>query len=563
MATKPKLLSIDEIMTGVASAEEEIKQAAGKVQEIRGQQAAASESQSQIITQAGEDLAAVKRQQGLALLRVQQENVRAAEAAGVTETSNALLDLLAVQKQANERLVKRTATVRELRGATPGDVGILSWIGRNVRANFEEKALEGEAKEVQAVSNAIVNTNNALQETFSTNKGKMELTTLETIEAEARIAAADAKVRAEQATIEGLGFNLAGVTAAKEATIEQLNLRYSGNQAVLGIKANQRAEEDQGLQRQRFEWEKEQQGIRMEMLKAEKDDKIKLKTLSEGYVARVNKGRATLGEAPLDAAQQEELLQKFKSGQTRKDIELRYELGTKAEQNGGKQVFGNSAFAAYELAGNPELDAKIAETQQVTMGLLADAAKLTQLKVKDPKDRAGFARQFNREVNEIVAQQFGTKEGVEGKGYVGSDSPFNVGDIGAPESGYLNAPGLRTNPLVVRVIQPLAAAGTKMKDPGAVVEIVKAAMRKGEVTSSQAAEGLSRIYQIANDKNQAQRNFGGYAIPLPNNGAQYIVKIGREKYDLTKPEHVQRLLMKPPVIKINMFNTTGLGLVTR
>jgi hypothetical protein len=561
MATK--LLSIEEIMTGVTAASQEIKQSAEKTKEIRGQQAAASARQGEIITQAGNDAAAVARQQGLALLNVQKENVRAAEAAGVTETSNALLDLLAAQKKANSRVLERAAEVTRKTESTIDKDGFFGWVANAITLQESKDKLAANVTESQAISSAIVNTNNALQETFTTNKGKAELTTLETIEAQSRIAAADAKVRAEQATIEGLGFNLAGVTAAKEATIEQLNLRYSGNQAVMGIKANQRAEEDQGLQRQRFEWEREQQGIRMEMLKAEKEDKAKLKKLSEDFVATVNLGRATLKQTPLDEVEQRTLLESFRSGQVRKDIQLQYQLGTKSRQNGGTQVFGNSAAAAAELVFDPELDIQVAASQEVTKGILAEAARVIPPQVKGSKDKAAISQAINKNVNEIVAQQFGTKEGVEGKGYIGSDSPFSVGDIGAAESGYLNAPVLKTNPLVVKVIQPLAAAGTKMKDPGAVVEIVKAAMRKGEVTSSQAAEGLSRIYQVANDMNQAQRNFAGYGIPLPNKGAQYIVKISGDKYDLTKPEHVQRLLMNPPVIKINMFNTTGLGLVTR
>jgi len=545
MATKPKLLSIDEIMTGVAAASEEVKQASQKTQEIRGQQAAASERQSQVIKEAGDDAAAIARAQGLAVLRVQKENIKAAQAAGVTETSNALLDLLAVQKEANDRLLKRTATVRELRGATPGDVGLLSWIGRNVRASFEEKAMEGEVKDVQAISTAIVNTNNALQETFETNKGKAQTTNLELIEAQSRIAAADAKIKAEQATIEGLGFNLAGIKEAKESTIEQLNLRYSGMQAVNAVKAEERAVQSQAREAERFSWEKEMQGIRKKMLDAELKDKELDDKLSQDFVTTVNMGRATLRQAPLDEVEQRSLLKAFRSGQIRKDLELMYQLGIKSRQNGGQQVFGNSAAAAAEVVFSPELDIQVAASQEATKGILAEAIKAIPIQVKNSKDKAQISQAMNKSVNELVAQQFGTKEGVDGKGYIGLDSPFSVGDIGSAESGYFAAPTLASNPLVVKVLKPLAATGVQLKDPRVVVETVKAAMRKGEITSSQAAEGLSRIYQVANDMNQAQRNFAGYGIALPNKGAQYIVKIGSDKWDLTKPEQVQRLLMKP------------------
>ena len=547
MATK--LLSIEEIMTGVTTASIELDKGSSQIQELRKAQASASERQAGIIDQAGKDAEAVARQQGLALLNVQKENVKAASAAGVTETSNAMLDLLAVQRQANERLIARTAKIRELRGATPGEVGILSWVGRNFQAAFQEKAMEGEAQEVQAVSNALVTTNNALQQTFETNKGKAEVLTMETVAAQARIAAADAKVRAEQAVIEGLGYNIQGVSEAKNIILERLNLIYNARQAVSGIKAEQRAEEDQQMERERFNWQKEEAALRKSMIEADQKDKAEAKQLGEDFVATVNMGRATLRLPALDAVQQRELLQQFKTGQVRKDISLHYELGTKSRQNGGKQVFGNSPAAAAEILFDPGLDVQVAESQQKTKDLLAEAYKLVPLEIKNSKDKGAISRAFNAGVKQLVSEQFGTKEGVEGRGSIGVDSPFSVGDIGSKESGYLTAPVLANFPLVAKILRPLSDTGTVMQDPKAVLDITAAAVRKGEVTSSQAAEGVARVYQVANLMNQQQRNFAGAGIQLPNAGAQYIVKLGRDKYDLTRPEHISRYLMKSQLLR--------------
>lgn len=537
------LLSIEEIMTGSAAAVEQVKSSAEETKKLRTKQAEASDRQAAIIDQASKDAEAVARQQGLAALAVQQENLKAASAVGVTEASNALLDLLAAQKQANDRLLTRTAKIRELRGAMPGKVGLASWIGRNFQAAFQEKALEGEVKEVAAISTAITNTHRALQETFVTNKGKAEVLTAETIAAQARIAAADAKVRSEQAVIEGIGYNIQSLAEARNSTIEQLNVKYGARQAVSGIKAEQRAEESQALERERFNWQKEEAKIRQDLLAAEKKDKQEAKQLSEDFVATVNMGRATLKLPALDAVQQRELLNQFKTGQVRKDISLHYELGIKSRQNGGKQVLGNSPAAAAALVFDPELDVQISAAQEETKNILATAIQAIPVQVKNSKDKAAINRSLNDNVKQIVAEQFGTKEGVAGKGYIGIDSPFSVGDLGAPESGYLSAPVLANMPLVTKVLQPLATAGTKLQDPKAVLEIARAAIRKGEITSSQAAEGLSRVYQVANLMNQAQRNFAGYGIQLPNGGAQYVVRVGGEKIDLTKPEHIQRILM--------------------
>ncbi len=541
MATK--LLSIEEIMTGVTTASIELDKGSSQIQELRKAQASASERQAGIIDQAGKDAEAVARQQGLALLNVQKENVKAASAAGVTETSNALLDLLAVQRQANERLIARTAKIRELRGATPGEVGILSWVGRNFQAAFQEKAMEGEAKEVQAVSNALVTTNNALQQTFDTNKGKAEVLTMETVAAQARIAAADAKVRAEQAVIEGLGYNIQGVSEAKNITLEQLNLKYNARQAVSGIKAEQRAEESQGLERQRFEWQKEMASLQKEALEAEKKGKEEAKVLDDATVANVELGRATLHLPRMTEDEKALILRQVRSGSLKGDVLLHHHLGLKSRQNGGRQVFGNSPSAAAEVVFNPELDVKVAEAQIETKNLLAEAYKAIPLQVKNSKDGAAVSRELDKQAALLVAQQFGDEKGVDGAGYVGSESAFNVGDIGDLRAGYLDAVAVKDLPIVTKLLKPLAANKVAMKDPRAVLDLVRAAVKKGDLTSTQAADGLANVYRVANWMHQEQRNFAGYGLKLPNNGAQYIVKIGSKKLDLTKPEQVQRMLM--------------------
>lgn len=541
MATK--LLSIEEIMTGVTTASIELDKGSSQIQELRKAQASASERQAGIIDQAGKDAEAVARQQGLALLNAQKENVKAASAAGVTETSNALLDLLAVQRQANERLIARTAKIRELRGATPGEVGILSWVGRNFQAAFQEKAMEGEAQEVQAVSNALVTTHNALQQTFATNKGKAEVLTMETVAAQARIAAADAKVRAEQAVIEGLGYNIQGVSEAKNITLERLNLKYNARQAVSGIKAEQRAEEDQQMERQRFEWQKEMASLQKEALEAEKKGKEEAKVLDDATVANIELGRATLHLPRMTDGEKALILRQVRSGSLKGDVLLHHHLGLKSRQNGGKQVFGNSPSAAAEVVFNPELDVKVAEAQVETKNLLAEAYKAIPLQVKNSKDGAAVSRELDKQAALLVAQQFGDERGVDGAGYVGSESAFNVGDIGDLHTGYLDAAAVKNLPIVTKLLKPLAANKVAMKDPSAVLDLVRAAVKKGDLTSTQAADGLANVYRVANWMHQEQRNFAGYGLKLPNNGAQYIVKIGSKKLDLTKPEQVQRMLM--------------------
>lgn len=142
-----------------------------------------------------------------------------------------------------------------------------------------------------------------------------------------------------------------------------------------------------------------------------------------------------------------------------------------------------------------------------------------------------------------MAQQFGDERGVDGAGYVGSESAFNVGDIGDLHTGYLDAAAVKNLPIVTKLLKPLAANKVAMKDPSAVLDLVRAAVKKGDLTSTQAADGLATVYKAANWMHQEQRNFAGYGLKLPNDGNQYIVKISGKKLDMTKPEQVQRMLM--------------------
>lgn len=551
MATKP--LSVSDILLGVEEDIAAVRKAGEDTSKLRAKQAELATKQASVLEEAGEAQKIVARQQGVAALEVQQENLKAASAVGVTEASNALLDLLAAQKQANDRLLTRTAKIRELRGAMPGEVGLASWIGRNFQAAFQEKALEGEVKEVAAISTAITNTHRALQETFVTNKGKAVANTAETIAAQTRLAATEAQIQALGKNIEAIGYNAAAIKEAKDATLEQRNVRYAGNQQVLAARqdvraanADTRAAEGQVMERERFEWQKEEAAYRKQLQEADLADKREAKRLEDNFVAKVNAGRAVLNKPLMTPDEQGQVLRSFRTGQNREDLSLWYRLGDVSLANGGKQIFGSSPAAAAAVVFDPAIDAQINAAQEETRSLLAEASQRIPQNVRGSKDKNQINQALNQQVKTIVAEQFGTDKGIDGVGQIMPGSPFDVGDIGSLEAGYLNAGSVRSLPLVTKVLRPAADAKVSLDKPVVVLDLVRAAIKNGTVNSSQAAAGLAEVYRAANDMNQAQRNFSGYGIKLPNNGAQYIVKVGRERIDLTKPEHIQRVLMRPP-----------------
>lgn len=541
MATK--LLSIEEIMTGVNTASIELEKGARQTQELVKAQVSASGRKQDIYDQAVQDAELVASTQKLAELDVQKENIKAAEAVGISEGTNDVLEYLGELRQANKRVVEKAAEVRNKWDSTIERDGVLGWLKNGLTVGSSQNELQARMFEAEAISGAMTQTHTALQQAYNSNKGKAAAVTAESAAAAARLAATQSRIAMEDAVLEGVGFNIAGITAAKNATIDQLNLRYSGQSAVHGIRADQRAAESQGLERQRFEWQKEMASLQKEALEAEKRGKEEAKVLDDATVANIELGRATLHLPRMTEGEKALILRQVRSGTLKGDVLLHHHLGLKSRQNDGKQVFGNSPSAAAEVVFNPELDVKVAEAQVETKNLLAEAYKAIPLQVKNSKDGAVVSRELDKQAALLVAQQFGDERGVDGAGYVGSESAFNIGDIGDLHTGYLDAAAVKNLPIVTKLLKPLAANKVAMKDPSAVLDLVRAAVKKGDLTSTQAADGLATVYKAANWMHQEQRNFAGYGLKLPNDGNQYIVKISGKKLDMTKPEQVQRMLM--------------------
>ena len=532
MATK--LLSIDEIMAGTTSAIQDVEEAGKKKQAALKEQEASSSKQAGLAEETGNALAAVKRAEGLALLEIQKKNLAAAEAAGITEGANILLEQHALLQESQRRTIAKAAEVRNKWDSTIERDGFLGWLKNGLTVDMTQNELAAATQEMQTVQGALLATNNTLQETFQTNAGMTQSYNMERIAAESTIAAADAKMRAEAARIQGQGYNIAGIDAAKDTTLEKLQVRYQGQSAAAGVKQLQMAEEDQAMQRQRFNWEKEEQGIRKQLLDAQLKDKTEEDRIAKDFVGTINLGRGNRGMPALSEAETSIIIKNFKGGALGKEAQADFQLGMQSRARGGKQFLGNTPAETIELLS--QLQSNLPAAQEKTQEVLSEALGALGADTKVDKKNPQAVTQFlNKRVKETVDMQFTNG--------VAKNSAFDVGDLGNPS--YLSNSAISGLPIVQKFLAPLAANKQDLSDPKMVLELVRAGLKKGELTSSQAAS-LADVYRLANDVNQAQKNFTGYGIKLPKNGAQYIVKVGSEKIDLTQPEQIQRYIMKPP-----------------
>ena len=535
MATK--LLSIDEIMKGVATQKLEVDAALKEKAAVMEKQVAAVDNQQAILKQIGLDAE-------LLSLETSKRTQQAQLAVGVDEYSNYMLDMLARRKQLNDMVFEAAEEVTRKTRSTISADGPLGWLANVITTEESQERLKALTQQSTLMSTAIQQTNSDLKAILDGDGGRAIANTAQEIAAKARLASAEARLKVEDAVLKGLGVNAQAIEDARTASQEKVRIEYAGQGQILQIRQDQRAARSLSLQEENAARDKELHDLRVKMAMAEEKDKVELDVLSEDFADTVKLGQAALGLPVMDRTIQLEALKRFKQGNISDEMRTAYNVGRKVRENKGQQVFANSPAAAVTLLTDPKLDAKIAPAQQKTVDFVREAASVAFGKQgPDPKNAAANHDKINKQVNQMVLEQFGTEKGVDGPGAIGRDSVFNVGNIASPQAGYLSASAVKDLPLVTKILKPAQDNNVELSDPGVVLNLVRTAVQKNELTSVQAANGLADVYRVANRMNQAQRNFSGFSIDLPNQGKQYLVKIQGRKLDMTKPEHIQRMMM--------------------
>ena len=350
MATK--LLSIEEIVAGVNTQKIEVDAALKGTQQVMQQQVAATERQQDILRQIGTDLE-------LLTLGQIQKTQQAQRAVGIDEHSNALLDRLAAKKRAEDLAIQQSEEVANKTSSTIAEDGFLGWLANTITLPESQERLAATAQHVNVLGNAIKSTNADLQATLDGNGERAMANTAQEIAAKARMASADARFKAEEATLKGLGYNALAIEAARNASREKLQIEYAGQGQILQIRQDQRAARQLTLAEENAARDKELHDIRVRLAKAEEKDKAESDALSEDFADTIKLGQAALGLPVMDRTLQLEALKRFKQGNITDEVRTAYDVGRKVRENGGQQVFANTPAAAVTLLTNPKLDAKV------------------------------------------------------------------------------------------------------------------------------------------------------------------------------------------------------------
>jgi hypothetical protein len=458
---------------------------------------------------------ALERQKNLTDLEAQQATRKAAQAVGVdpAAAADSIFETLSAVKKSHAAMRETAAIIAQKSAVRPHVDGIGAWISARASVGWDEERLEGQITEAKILSGQLAEMNQAIQQSAQTYRTLREPITAGMINEQAKVVAADANEKVAELAAKGFQYNLAASSQIVNASKDQMNalfqLKGAKNadvQLELAIHNSRRSDEQ-------FDWHKEQRAL-------EREAKKEAKTVDAKTLEYINLSEKQT-DVPLTTAEDFSYQMKI----DKKNPNLEYHL-----QNGrriaGSGVQGVGATPLQSLENVRNFDLKVPEVQQETVKLIQDMEKLVQKDAK-PADAEAFKKNPRLYEDAITKQT---------QAYMKTEysrvRPGSVLDVGDLRSyiGTSAEKGIRdlfALPISQKVLLPLADAGQPLNDMKQVLGLATAAIRKGEITSSEAASGISQIMRKASSLNILHRGLNGkYGFVVPENGSKYNVQIG-------------------------------------
>jgi len=495
-------------------------------------------SVDKLYQQAAQDQALIVRTAQTGQLQAQQASQKALEAAGGMDALYATISTLRTEQ---ERLAPALEQLREENIAASG-FSPIEWIKQAFDVNGTQAKVSSSVQAIKTVSAAGQEIEQRVNAAGTIAKNTAETMTTASIDAAARMAATEWQARAAQARLEALKYNSAtmdAIAGAEDKTLEVLmraqNVERSEQQYQLALEEAQR-------QRDQFEWRKEEAAYQ----RADREEKV---VIDNDIVMKINAGRASRGQEPIGPTEAKQMISMFKSNNPEM-LDL-YKKGELALQTGISFIGYSPADTARVIASNPQILQSLPDVRKKALGLVVEAqAALAEARGKDVRlqdDKDGSkAASF---VNDYVKRKVGEYSANVGNNF---DNPFHVGDlssfIGSPAS-----PGVaifQTYPSVQKVLNPAIAANVSLSDPNSVVGMIRAAVKKGDISSSQAAADISNIYRRANLIHRKAVGFETIGVATPAAGKGYMARVDGQLVDVTDFPAVARLMNRSMAAEI-------------
>lgn len=483
------------------------------------------------LEQTGRDQALVVQTAQIGTLNAQQAARKALDAAGGMD---ALYDTIATLRTEQQRLAPELEKLRQETVEASG-LNIVGKIKQRLDWNGTQAKVNSSIQAIETTSKAGAEIEQRINAAGVTAKNTAETMTVASVEASTRAAQTEWQMRAAQARLEALKYNtqsMEAIAAAEDKTLEVLTRAATFD----------RMEEQFQLSLREEARRARQADFQEQMMRDARAEKLSEKALDDRIVYKINLGKAARGESPITGPEAQDMIKMFR-GNNPEMLDL-YKKGEYAERTGVSLIGYSPADTAKVIASNPQLLQTLPAERQKALALVVEAQTALAMArgtpgspLSDDKDGAKASAFINKYVNDKAAS-FVTAVGNN------LDNPFHIGDLSSYIGSATN-PGVasfQNHPLVVKVLNPAIAGNVSLADPNTVIGLAQSAVRKGELTSSQAAADISNIYRRANLLHRSAVGFNTLGISMPKNGGGYMAKINGEMVDVTDFQAVARVM---------------------
>jgi hypothetical protein len=399
-------------------------------------------------------------------------------------------------------------------------------VNQDIEAHNAALAVKNVAKQHIDEINAMSNATAVNQANFT------QSITQASVDAAAKNTLNTSLLAANKAKIEALGYNVQGLQDAVNMSKEQLGVMFNvqsmqNQQAQLKL-----AMDNYALHKEEFKWKQEDHAA------AEATDEYLVGRIQKGLESMYGDRAPNLGANP-KLAKTYLALMKSNTPAGKEAVDAYMAGGASGVLGGNAGQVIDMLKSGMQLQFTPAQEPikKLLDTSHsefigsINAGVVAKPSTVPE---------------FNRSVSTVVEKKVSDmlKNVKPGDG----DNIFNIG----PVDQLLKMPGVADTALTQKILGPATAAGVRFDDPKQVYSTVSAAIANKQITVSEAADGLTALYQKGTKTNLETRQLAKFGIPLPTN-MPYNVQIqtnsqallgGNEIVNLTDKTQVTRALMK-------------------
>ncbi len=343
------------------------------------------------------------------------------------------------------------------------------------------------------------------------------------IDASTIIAAHKGNVEAADAAIQGLRWNMEGITLAAGANRDRLQTLFSANSAIMQDKQFRL-----GLENHRMAVERFNLDMQIKQDKVDEESYI-LRTIQQGFTNLT-------GETNLRIPAKEAVMM-YKAN--RPDIMQFFKSGLETSMLGGKPVVSLSPYTVSDLTAEGKVRRLPESQMQVATKLVELRRNFENQAVQaalqlDPKDKNAKEKAFNKYVDEQRTMELANMR---------PDSVFAPADLKLVAGQNKTVANL---PVWKNVLGPAAVTGVNINDPNIAVGLVLGALRNKQLSYVDAVD-FSTVIAAGLDNNNQSRNFISMGLPAVrtyNTRVTLPGQLGKTTVNLADAQQFARALNK-------------------